>query len=265
MNRLSVSESKKLIFDVVIPARDEEGSIAACVREIPAETASGQLRHVIVADNGSRDRTAELAKQAGAIVVYETEPGYGAACLKALSSIEADPPDVVVFIDGDLSDDPSEVELLLCEVKKGADLVIGSRVRGELERGALTPVQRFGNAVACTGLRVLYGAHFSDLGPFRALRYESLEALKMSDRNWGWTVEMQIRAALVDLQCAEVPVSYRRRRTGRSKVSGTVVGSVSAGTKILFLLAKHRIFSAKGTLTSWLIELVTELGATKSP
>lgn len=231
---------EKLVFDVVIPAKDEAESIAACVRAIPKETRSGRLRHVVVADNGSRDATAALAQSAGALVVSEPEPGYGAACLKALSAIDDDPPDVVVFVDADLSDDPSEVELLLCEVTKGADLVIGSRVRGNLEQGALTPVQRFGNAIACAGLKLLYGANYTDLGPFRALRYDKLAALQMRDRNWGWTVEMQIRAALVGMTSSEVPVSYRQRRTGRSKVSGTIKGSAAAGIKILYLLAKHR-------------------------
>ena len=222
---------------MIIPALDEEAALPLVLRSIPEDL----IRQVIVADNGSRDRTAEVAEAEGARVVREPERGYGAACLRALSLLKPDPPDVVVFLDGDNSDDPSELASLLAPIEDGADLVIGSRVRGDLEPGALTLPQRVGNAIACGGLRLLYGARYTDLGPFRAIRWSSLQTLQMKDRNWGWTVEMQIRAAQEDLRHVEVPVSYRVRREGVSKVSGSIVGSFHAGRKILWLLARHRL------------------------
>lgn len=228
-----------MIVDVIIPALDEEAALPLVLRAIPKDL----VRQVVVADNGSRDRTAAVAEEEGARVVHETERGYGAACLRALALLKDDPPDIVVFLDGDNSDNPSELASLLAPLHSGADLVIGSRVRGDLEPGALTLPQRVGNAVACGGLRLLYGARYTDLGPFRAIRWSALESLRMKDRNWGWTVEMQIRAAQEDLRHVEVPVSYRVRREGVSKVSGSIIGSFHAGRKILWLLARHRLSS----------------------
>lgn len=228
--------SKQPITDVVIPALDEEATIEAVIRAIPT-----RARRVVVADNGSTDRTAALARAAGAEVVRETERGYGAACLAALAHLSNDPPDVVVFLDGDGSDDPSELDALLAPLVQGAQMVIGSRTRGDAERGALTTPQRVGNALACHWIHWVYGERFSDLGPFRAIRWDALAALELRDRNWGWTVEMQLAAARQRMRCAEVPVRYRNRRGGRSKVSGTVRGSVSAGTKILWLLARETL------------------------
>lgn len=197
-----------------------------------------RVRRIVVADNGSTDRTAERASEAGAEVVYEPERGYGAACLKALSHLEADPPDVVVFLDGDYSDHPAELIDLLAPIDRGeAELVIGSRVTGRSESGSLTPQQRVGNAIACHALRLMYGVHYTDLGPFRAVRWDALQSLGMQDRNFGWTVEMQIKAAKAGVRHCEVPVSYRPR-IGVSKVSGTLRGSVSAGAKILWLLGR---------------------------
>ncbi len=227
---------KPPIVDVVIPALDEEEALGAVIGAIPAG-----VRRVIVADNGSIDRTAAVASEAGAEVVREPERGYGAACLAALAHLEADPPDVVVFLDGDGSDDPSELDRLLGAMHRGAALVIGSRTRGDSERGSLTAPQRVGNALACRWIHWVYGERFSDLGPFRAIRWDALETLRMRDRNWGWTIEMQLAAARQGLRCAEVPVRYRNRRGGRSKVSGTVRGSVSAGAKILWLLARETV------------------------
>jgi glycosyltransferase involved in cell wall biosynthesis len=223
------------LVDVIIPALNEEPALPRVLREIPREL----VRRIIVADNGSTDRTADVARQEGAEVVYEPERGYGAACLKALAHLAADPPDVVVFLDGDYSDHPDELPSLIDPIASGdADMVIGSRVRGLRERGALSPQQQVGNAIACRALRLLYGVRYTDLGPFRAIRWETLQALGMQDRNYGWTVEMQIKAAQRGIAYREVPVSYRQR-IGVSKVSGTVRGSLSAGAKILWLLGRY--------------------------
>jgi glycosyltransferase involved in cell wall biosynthesis len=220
---------------VIVPALNEQQALPLVLREIPRSS----VRRVIVADNGSTDRTAEVARQNGAEVVHESERGYGAACLKALAHLAADPPDIVVFLDGDYSDHPSELPSLIDPILAGdADMVIGSRARGRRERGALSPQQQVGNAIACRALRLLYGVRYTDLGPFRAIRWQTLQALGMQDRNYGWTVEMQIKAARRGVAYREVPVSYRQR-IGVSKVSGTVRGSVSAGAKILWLLGRY--------------------------
>jgi glycosyltransferase involved in cell wall biosynthesis len=220
---------------VVIPALNEESALPHVLREIPRPT----VRRVVVSDNGSTDSTASVAREHGAEVVHESERGYGAACLKALAHLAADPPDVVVFLDGDYSDHPDELAAVIAPILTGrADLSIGSRASGRAERGALSPQQRIGNAIACKALRLLYGVEYTDLGPFRAIRWDTLQALGMEDRNYGWTVEMQIKAAQQRVRHAEVPVSYRPR-IGVSKVSGTVRGSVSAGAKILWLLGRY--------------------------
>lgn len=221
-----------MIVDVVIPALNEEASLGSVLADIPAF-----VRRVVVADNGSTDRTAEVAQQGGAEVVREDERGYGAACLRALAELSSDPPEVVVFLDADYSDHPEELSTLLGPIAGGADLVIGSRVR-RAERAALTPQQRVGNAIACRALRLIYGARYSDLGPFRAITWHALEALGMQDRNYGWTVEMQIKAAKAGMRHAEVDVSYRPR-IGESKVSGTLRGTLGASQKILWLLARY--------------------------
>jgi len=224
-----------VLVDVVIPALDEEEALPHVLAAIP----SGLVRRVVVADNGSRDRTASRAREAGAEVVSEPRRGYGAACLKALAHLRADPPDVVVFLDGDHSDHPEELPSLLAPISAGhADFVVGSRALGVSERGSLTPQQRVGNAIACVALRLVYGARYTDLGPFRAIRWDALEELGMVDRDYGWTVEMQIKAARRRVPHAEVPVSYRRR-IGVSKVSGTLRGTLGASRKILWVLARH--------------------------
>lgn len=222
-------------IDVIIPALDEERALPRVLEEIPGDL----VRRVIVADNGSRDRTAEVARAGGAEVVSEPNRGYGAACLAALAHLAANPPDVVVFLDGDHSDHPAEMNRLVEPLLYGdADLVIGSRTLGRRERGSLTPQQLVGNAVACGVLRGVYGARYTDLGPFRAITWSALRALEMRDRNFGWTVEMQIKAAQLGLRHLEVPVAYRRR-IGESKVSGTVKGTVLASGKILWTLARY--------------------------
>jgi glycosyltransferase involved in cell wall biosynthesis len=219
----------------VIPALNEERALPYVLREIPRPP----VRRVVVADNGSTDATAEVAVEHGAEVVHEPERGYGAACLRALAHLDLDPPDIVVFLDGDYSDHPDELPSLIQPILEGrADVVIGSRATGRRERGALSPQQRVGNAIASTALGLLYGVRYTDLGPFRAVRWETLEHLQMCDRNYGWTVEMQIKAARQRIPYCEVPVSYRRR-IGVSKVSGTVRGSVYAGAKILWLLGRY--------------------------
>ncbi len=227
---------------VIIPALNEEQAIGRVLAEIPKAALAPLNVTIIVADNGSSDRTAEIARAAGALTVREEERGYGAACLKALQHLPAECR-YIVFLDGDYSDYPHEMPLLLQPLLNNqADIVIGSRVLGQREKGSLSPQQRFGNALAVTLIRWFWGVKFTDLGPFRAIRREAFERLAMRDRNYGWTVELQIKAAKLKLRCLEVPVSYRRR-IGKSKVSGTIKGTVLAGyviLKTIFLSALPR-------------------------
>ncbi|MEM1385735.1 MAG: glycosyltransferase family 2 protein [Pseudomonadota bacterium] len=222
---------------VIIPALNEEASIARVIGLIP-----DWVDRVIVADNGSTDGTAGVAEAAGAEVVAAPRRGYGSACLAGIEA--AGKPDVLVFVDGDLADDPQGMRALVEPIVEGkAALVIGSRVLGTAEPGSLTLAQRAGNRLACTLLRVIWGARFTDLGPFRAIDPAALQTLGMEDPDYGWTVEMQIKAARQGLSCLEVPVPYRRR-VGQSKISGTLRGTVAAGTKILWLIAKYTTTSA---------------------
>lgn len=226
-------------ISVIIPAFNEEASIASVLRQIP-----DWVTDIIVVDNGSRDGTARAAVANGARVVRESHRGYGAACLKGIASART--ADILVFLDADFSDHPEEMGKLVDPILSGeADLVIGSRVRGTREKGALTPQARWGNYLACFLIRLIWGAKFSDLGPFRAIRYASLRQLHMQDKDFGWTVEMQIKAAQQHLRYREVPVSYRRR-IGKSKISGTVRGVVLAGSKILYTIGKMAITDALG-------------------
>ncbi len=226
------------IIDVIIPAYNEEDSIGLVVQAIPAAL----VREIIVCNNNSRDRTAEVAKAAGATVVHESRPGYGSACLRGMAHIAAKGaeqwPDIVVFLDGDHSDYPEEMPSLIAPiVEEAADLVIGSRALGQLEAGAMQPQQIFGNWLATNLIRLFYSYEFTDLGPFRAVRYEALRTLGMTDPDFGWTVEMQVRAAKAGLVCKEVPVRYRKR-IGTSKISGTIRGTLLAGHKILWTIFK---------------------------
>lgn len=219
---------------VVIPALDEEAAIGRVIADIPA-----WVDCTVVADNGSRDRTADVARAAGAIVTSEPEPGYGAACL---AGIEALPPvDIVVFMDGDYSDHGEDMAELVDPIAVGCcEMVIGSRVLGAREAGALTVQQQFGNWLATRLIRLFWGARYTDLGPYRAIDRGALERLAMTDRTYGWTVEMQIKAAKLGLRATEVPARYRRR-IGVSKISGTIRGTVLAGTKILSIIARQAL------------------------
>lgn len=214
---------------LIIPALDEEPAIGQTLDRIPRDL----FCEIIVADNGSRDRTAEIARAHGATVVSEPERGYGAACLRAISALPQNV-EAVVFMDADASDDPAEARSLLAPIYEGrADLVIGSRTLGHAEKGALEPHQVLGNRLATGIIRAVYGHRYTDLGPFRAIRAEALRRLAMRDRNYGWTIEMQIKALRHRLRVVEVPVSYRRR-VGVSKISGNWQASIAAGVKIIW-------------------------------
>jgi glycosyltransferase involved in cell wall biosynthesis len=221
----------------VIPALNEEASLGLVLRDLPRAV----VAEVIVVDNGSRDATAARAAEGGATVVHEPRRGYGAACLAGIARL---PPDceVVVFLDADHSDHAEQVVDLLAPIRAGrAELVIGSRVLGEAEPGALLPQARFGNRLACFLMRLLFpsrGVRFTDLGPFRAITRDALDRIAMEDRNFGWTVEMQVKALQHGLKSVEVPVRYRRRK-GVSKITGTLSGTVRAGSKILWTIFRY--------------------------
>ena len=217
---------------LVIPALDEEHAIGPLLDAVDRTL----IRDVIVGDNGSRDATAAVARARGAEVVRVDERGYGAACAGALERLANDI-DLVVFMDADGSDDPAEIAMLLEPIRAGrADLVIGSRVH--VERGALTPQQRFGNWLATALIARIYGHRYTDLGPFRAIRRELLDRIAMRDRRYGWTVEMQVRALQLNARVTEVAVRYRKR-VGKSKISGTVTGVIKAGWWIVYTIFKY--------------------------
>lgn len=228
----------KPVIDVIIPAFNEEDSIGKVIEDIPADW----VREVIVCNNGSTDKTASVAAAAGATVLPQPKKGYGNACLKGMQHIASRPkqeqPDIVVFLDADYSDHPEELPQVVQPImESNYDLVIGSRALGNLEPGAMQPQQIFGNWLATTLIRLFYNYRFTDLGPFRAIKYAKLLELEMQDPNFGWTVEMQVKAAKLQMKAIEVPVQYRRR-IGVSKVSGTVKGSILAGHKILWTIFK---------------------------
>jgi glycosyltransferase involved in cell wall biosynthesis len=223
-------------IDVVIPAFNEEESLPLVLADIPQPL----VRRIVVCDNRSEDATARVAREHGATVVAEDRPGYGSACLRALAHLrEHEPPDIVVFLDADYSDHPDELPSLVAPLVAGeADLVIGSRTLGRREPGALLPQARAGNLVACLLIRLLYRHRYTDLGPFRAARWQALESLEMADTNFGWTAEMQVKALRRGLRVTERPVSYRRR-IGVSKITGTVYGTLMAGYKILWTVLRY--------------------------
>ena len=223
-------------IDVVIPALNEADALPRVLGEIPA-----RVREIVVVDNGSTDRTAAVAREGGATVVHEPRRGYGQACLTGIGELRrrSPPPEIVVFLDADYSDHPGELVSIVQPIVEGrADFVVGSRVLGRREPGALLPQARFGNWLAGTLIRWLYGIRVSDLGPFRAIRWPALLALEMCDRDFGWTAEMQVKAARRGLAYHEVAASYRKR-IGVSKITGTVGGTLRAGWKILAMIFIH--------------------------
>lgn len=214
---------------VVIPAFNEEASVAYVLDGLPKE----RLLEVIVVNNNSSDNTAQVATDHGARVILEKRMGYGQACLTGIELAYTYNPRIIAFIDADYSDFPEELPLLLKEIDKGSDLVIGSRTRGKAEEGALLPQAIFGNWLATTLMKLFFsGYHFTDLGPFRAITTQKLKQIEMKDTNFGWTVEMQVKALIHKLNCTEISVGYKKR-IGVSKITGTLKGTVKAGYKIL--------------------------------
>lgn len=231
---MSINTEKRIA--VIIPAFNEADAVGLVVNEIPTF-----VDEIIVVDNNSTDLTAEIARKAGATVLLEKQKGYGKACLKGIAYLKNkdQKPDIVVFLDADYSDYPQQMDRLIQPIlDQKAELVIGSRDLGEREKGSMTIPQVFGNRLASHLLKLLYGASFTDLGPFRAITYKALLNLNMRDQNFGWTVEMQVKALKQKLSYCEVPVDYKNR-IGHSKVSGTFKGSVMAGYKIITTIFKY--------------------------
>ncbi len=233
------SPSELADVTVVIPAYNEQSSLPLVLRDLP------EVGRVIVVDNASTDATAAVALAHGATVVDQPQRGYGAACLRGLAAIEElvaageEPPRVVAFADADYSDHPQLLGELVEPIRAGrADFVLGSRLRGRREPGAMPPQSIYGNRLACCLMRICFGVRYTDLGPFRAIGYRALRELGMADMGFGWTVEMQIKAARAGLRIVEIPVPYRRR-IGQSKISGTLTGTLQAGAKILYTIAKY--------------------------
>ncbi len=220
-------------ISVIIPVFNEQDAIEKVIGDIPGHLPT----EIIVVDNGSTDQTAKLAAAMGARIVRENRRGYGSACLAGIAATNN--PDIVVFLDGDYSDHPNEMPDLIAPILANrADLVIGSRVLGNSESGALMIQARFGNRLATALIKILFGVSYTDLGPFRAIRYRALIDLDMRDKTFGWTVEMQVKAAKKALKIQEMPVSYRKR-IGVSKITGTLKGTLKAGWKILFTIFKY--------------------------
>ncbi len=224
-------------INVIIPAYNEEQSIAKVLNEIPSDIG---VTEVIVVNNASTDSTKAVAEAASATVLDQPKPGYGNACLKGMEYVaqKNHPPEIIVFLDGDYSDYPDEMRNLIEPILKGeAEMVIGSRELGERQKGAMMPQQIFGNWLATTLIRWIYGVHFTDLGPFRAITWNALMKIGMEDQTYGWTCEMQVKAAKLNVKSVEVPVNYRAR-IGVSKVSGTIKGTILAGYKIIWTIFK---------------------------
>lgn len=221
---------------VIIPAFNEARAIGRVIDDVP-----DMVDEIVVVNNASTDETGDNARAAGATVVREPNQGYGNACLRGIEYARRKQPDVIVFLDGDYSDHPDEMSRLLAPIlNDDADFVVGSRIRGEAEPGAMLPQARIGNGLACTLMRWIWGARYTDLGPFRAIRFQDLLALDMQDQTFGWTIEMQIKAVEAGLRVREVPVSYRKR-VGVSKITGTLSGTVKASVKILWTIARFAL------------------------
>ncbi|RPA68838.1 glycosyltransferase family 2 protein [Cyclobacteriaceae bacterium YHN15] len=237
MSESTLLSLKEVTIDVLIPAFNEEDSIGKVIRDIPKF-----VRHVVVVNNNSTDNTPLVAQHAGAMVLEERQMGYGKACLTGMSFLASlgATPDILVFLDGDYSDFPEQLSDVIQPIlENDFDMVIGSRAKGNRQSGSMTIPQVFGNWLSTTLMKWIYKVEYSDLGPFRAIKWEKLMALGMVDRNYGWTIEMQIKAAKLGLKTTEVPVDYRKR-IGVSKVSGTVKGVFGAGYKILWTIWKYR-------------------------
>lgn len=241
---LELSEADADAIAVLIPAFNEEASLPWVLRDLPP------VGRVVVMNNNSTDQTAQVATAHGAEVVHESRRGYGSACLAGLAYLQrqcADsrPPRIVVFLDADYSDHPDELPQLVAPILAGeCDMVLGSRLLGERERGAMPPQSVWGNRLACFLMRLFVGHRFTDLGPFRAINYQSLQQLGMIDTNFGWTIEMQIKAVHAGLRIQEIPARYRRR-IGVSKISGTVSGTIKAGSKILWTVARYGLLDRR--------------------
>ena len=226
------------IIKVIIPAYNEQESIANVITEIPSV-----VSEVIVVSNNSTDNTVSVAEKAGATVLSEIQKGYGYACLKGMEHIASqnEKPDIVVFLDGDYSDYPEELTKIIAPIlTNNIDLVIGARAPELREKDSVTPQQIFGNWLACFLMKLFFKATFTDLGPFRAIKYDKLLALNMTDKTYGWTVEMQLKALKKQFSYVEVPVRYKKR-IGVSKVSGTIKGAIFAGVKILTWIFKYSL------------------------
>ena len=231
-----MNNTPSLSVTVIIPAFNEEKSIAKVIEEIPS-----LVDEIIVVNNCSTDKTATVAANAGATVLNENRMGYGYACLKGIdhAANQEKQPDVVVFLDGDFSDYPQELTKIIAPINNNeADFVVGARVKELREEGSMTPQQIFGNWLACFLMKGLFNSTFTDLGPFRAIKWEKLQTLKMSDKTYGWTVEMQLKVLRQKISYREIPVSYKKR-IGVSKVSGTIKGTIFAGAKIIGWIFKH--------------------------
>ena len=221
-------------ISIIIPALNEENSIGQVINSLPKI-----YYQLIVVDNGSNDSTRKIAKKNGAIVLIEKNRGYGNACLKGIQFLKKTPPDIVVFLDGDFSDFPQEIKKIIKPIEqKKVDFVIGSRIKSLREKGSMTPQQIFGNKLACFLLKLIYGGKFTDLGPFRAIKWDTLMDLNMIDKTYGWTIEMQLKVLRKKISYTETPVRYRRR-IGNSKISGTLKGSLLAGIKIIGWIVKY--------------------------
>ena len=222
---------------VLIPALNEAESLPGLLREL-AEVLPDAF--VVVVDNGSSDGTSDVARTSGAWVVREDRRGYGSACLAGISELRRlGPPERLIIIDADHADDPTCLPLFLEREKAGVELVLSTRTQGGAEPGALTPIQVWGNRLQTAGIRLRFGLRLTDMGPMRLIRWEALEQMEMGDETWGWNVEMACKAARLGLRVEELPVPYRNRQHGQSKISGSLSGAVRAGAKILYALARY--------------------------